>query len=59
MTLLHEAVDEKKFDTRMIERNLTRGVITADEADKVSKKLADDSENAAWTSLESLQQAEE
>ena len=31
MTLLHEAVDAKKFDTRMIERNMTRNVTTAEE----------------------------
>jgi hypothetical protein len=54
MTLLQEAVDAKKFDTRMVERNTTRGVISADDADKIIKKLPDDAENAEYISIESI-----
>jgi hypothetical protein len=54
MTLLHEAVDEKKLDVRMIERNTARGVIHSDDVDKAIKKLADDSDNAEWIAIDSL-----
>jgi hypothetical protein len=54
MTLLHEAVDAKKIDVRLIERNLARGVITTDDVEKNLKKLPDDSDNAQYISIESL-----
>ena len=54
MTLLNEAVEAKKFDTRMIERNIARGVIAAQDADQVSKNLPDDGEGADWVSIDSL-----
>jgi hypothetical protein len=56
MTLLHEAVEAKKLDVRMVERNLTRGVVAQDDVEKQSKKLADDADNAEWVSIESLAQ---
>jgi hypothetical protein len=55
MTLLHEAVEAKKFDVRTIERNVARGVITRDDADKALKKLADDGDNAEWVNVEKLE----
>lgn len=54
MTLLHEAVDAKKVDVRLIERNLARGVITNDDVEKTLKKLPDDGDNAEYVSIESL-----
>lgn len=54
MTLLHEAVDVKKLDVRMVERNVARGVISAEEVDKAVKKLPDDADNAEYVSLETL-----
>jgi hypothetical protein len=54
MTLLNDAVENKKFDTRMVERNVARQVLTQDEVEKVLKKLPDDSENAEYVSIESL-----
>lgn len=54
MALLHEAIDEKRYDIRVVERNVDRGVIKSEEADKVSKALPDDSENAGWTNIEEL-----
>lgn len=54
MTLLHEAVDSKKFDTRMVERNILRGVANKEDLDKVLKTLPDDAENAEFISVESL-----
>lgn len=54
MALLHEAVEFKKLDTRLVERNLTRGVITRKEFDDSVKNLPDDSENAEWVNIEIL-----
>ena len=54
MTLLHEAVDFKKMDVRLAERNVTRGVLTPEEMEKNFKKLPDDAANAEWVSLEQL-----
>ncbi len=54
MALLHEAVDEKKFDVRVSERNVTKGVVTADEAQKATDKLPDDADNAQYVSIEAL-----
>ncbi len=54
MTLLHEAVEQKKFDTRLVERNVARGVISMDEVEKNAKTLSDDAENAEYISIDSL-----
>jgi hypothetical protein len=54
MALLHEAVEEKKLDVRVAERNVSRGVITADELHKAQDKLPDDGDNAQWVSVEAL-----
>jgi hypothetical protein len=54
MALLHEAVEEKKLDVRVAERNITRGVTTADELQRALDKLPDDSDNAQWVNIESL-----
>ena len=54
MTLLHEAVEAKKMDVRMVERNLSRGIIQSDDVEKNLKKLPDDSDNAATISTEAL-----
>ncbi|HUP56291.1 MAG TPA: hypothetical protein VM598_02485 [Bdellovibrionota bacterium] len=54
MALLHEAVDEKKFDVRVVERNITKGVVSAEDAQKAADKLPDDSENAQYVSVEAL-----
>jgi len=54
MSLLHEAINEKKFDVRMLERNLVRNVVTDKEAKTFVESLPDDSENAAFISLDEL-----
>jgi hypothetical protein len=54
MALLHEAVDEKKLDVRVSERNISRGVISADELQKALDKLPDDGDNSQWVSIEAL-----
>lgn len=54
MTLLNEAVDVKKMDTRVVERNIARGVIPSQEVDKAVSALPDDAENAEYVSVEAL-----
>ncbi|HAR44306.1 MAG TPA: hypothetical protein DCS07_17030 [Bdellovibrionales bacterium] len=54
MTLLHEDVESKKYDVRVVERNVARGAISAADVDKNTQKLPDDAENADWVTLESL-----
>ncbi len=56
MSLLDQAILEKKFDTRILERNLNRGHIQTDEVEKSLKTLPDDAANAAWVNLETLAQ---
>ncbi len=38
----------------MVERNIARGHLTTEELEKALKSLPDDSENAAYTSLDEL-----
>lgn len=54
MALLHEAVEKKKLDVRMVERNVARGVITAADVEQSIKALPDDAENASYVSVETL-----
>ena len=58
MTLLHIAVDFKKMDTRVVERNLERGVIQGKDYDKAVKDLPDDGDNAEYVSIESIAESE-
>ncbi len=54
MSLLHDAIISKKFDVRMLDKNLVRGVITDKEAKTQAEQLPDDSENAAFVSLDEI-----
>ena len=54
MTLLPDALESKKLDTRVVERNLVRGIIAQSDLDKSLKTLPDDSANAEYTNLEEL-----
>ena len=54
MSLLHQSVEEKKFDVRVVERNVERNAISAKDWDKTVKELPDDAANADYVSLESL-----
>jgi hypothetical protein len=54
MALLHESVDFKKMDVRLIERNIARGVLSKEELDRALKNLPDDAENGEWVSLDLL-----
>lgn len=59
MALLHEAMDEKKLDVRLVERGLARGQLTPDEVQASLKKLPDDADNAEYIAIETLIQQEE
>ena len=59
MALLHVAVDAKKLDVRIVERNLERGVLTHQDVDKALKTLPDDAANADYIEIESLIEPEE
>ena len=54
MVLLHDSVDSKKMDVRLVERNVARGVITQDQVNKALAQLPDDAENAEWVEIDSL-----
>jgi hypothetical protein len=58
MPLLHDSVNEKKFDVRMVERNVTRGRISQDEVEKFVKTLPDDGANAVAVSEADLEKQE-
>jgi hypothetical protein len=54
MALLHDSVKFKKLDVRLVERNISRGVLTQDEYNEAVVAMLDDAENAEWVSLDSL-----
>jgi len=56
MTLLHDAVEQKKWDVRMQERNLRRELYKQDELDKKTEQLPDDADNAEAVTLQSLEE---
>ena len=54
MSLLKDAIEKKKYDVRMIDQNLNRGVVKSSEVDQNMSSLEDVSENAEWVNLEEL-----
>ncbi len=54
MTLLHDSISEKKYDTRIVEKNLGKGIVLPGDYDKAIKALPDDASNADYTNLEEL-----
>jgi len=54
MSLLHESIQEKKFDTRMLDKNLVRNVVADKDVKAHLEQLPDDSENAEYISIEEL-----
>lgn len=54
MALLQESLQEKKFDTRLIDRHLTRGVVAEKDYQAAIQSLPDDSEAADYVSIEVL-----
>jgi predicted choloylglycine hydrolase len=58
MPLLHDSANEKKFDVRMVERNVLRGQVSQEEAEKFLKTLPDDSANAVTVNEADLDKQE-
>lgn len=54
MTLLQDATEAKKFDSRIVERNILRGSAKQEDYDKFVKELPDESDNAETISIEAL-----
>ncbi len=54
MALLNESVEFKKLDVRLVERNISRGVLSAAELTAALAALPDDEENAEWINVDSL-----
>ena len=54
MALLDKATEEKKFDVRMWERNIRRGVFRLDDYEGSLKALSDDAEQADWIGFDAI-----
>jgi hypothetical protein len=54
MSLLHDAILDKKFDTRMLDKNLVRNVVTDKEVKAKVESLPDDADNAEFISLDDV-----
>ncbi len=54
MPLLKDCVDQKKFDVRVIEKNLARGFVQIKEVDDTLGGLDDDAQTAEWVNTEEL-----
>lgn len=54
MTLLDNAVEMKKFDSRVVERHLDRGIIKSSEYQKFVDSLPDDAANAERIDVDDL-----
>lgn len=54
MTLLFDATEAKRFDSRVIERNVQRGTTKSEDYEKFLKDLPDESENAEIVSIDAL-----
>ena len=56
--LLVNAVQDKRFDLRVVERNIVRGVVSPDEVEKQLKALPDDAANSERVTFESISEQE-
>ena len=56
MSLLHDSINNKKFDVRMLEKNLVRGSVTDKEAKAHMDSLPDDAENASYINLDEIEE---
>jgi hypothetical protein len=57
MKLLREALEEKAFDLRLLDRNIRRGIIKTEDVKKMRADLEDDADLADYTSLDELEQS--
>ena len=54
MSLLHDSIISKKFDVRMVEKNLVRNVVTDKEVKAHVESLPDDADNCLTISLDEI-----
>ena len=54
MSLLIDGIHEKKFDVRMLEKNLVRNVVADKEVRAHIEALSDDAENAIFINLDEI-----
>jgi hypothetical protein len=54
MSLLIDGIHEKKFDVRMLEKNLVRNVVADKEVKAHIEALPDDAENAIFINLDEI-----
>ncbi len=54
MPLLKDCVDQKKFDVRLVEKNVARGFIEIKDVDVIMNGLPDDLELAQWVNTDEL-----
>lgn len=54
MALLNQAIQDKKYDTRILERNQVRGIVNSQDAEKALKELPDDSVAGEWRNIDQI-----
>jgi hypothetical protein len=54
MSILKNAIEQKKFDSRVVEKNVNRGRVERSEVEVQLKNLPDDEANAEWVEISSL-----
>lgn len=54
MVLLVDAIEQKKFDQRLVDKQLRDGTLTQKELDQFLNSLPDDGANAEWVNVENL-----
>jgi hypothetical protein len=58
MPLVSDSFEAKKFDTRIVERNVDKGALAPKEVEKMLKDLPDDAANAQYRTLADLAEQE-
>ena len=51
---LKKAIEEKKFDVRVVEKNVSRQVVRSADVDRNAQQLPDDSASAEWVDIDQL-----
>lgn len=57
MTLLKKSVEGKRFDSRLVEKNVRRGVVSNSDVKSYVDSLPDDSANAVWVAIDEIDEA--
>jgi hypothetical protein len=57
--LLKDYIEEKKFDVRVVDRNISKGVVTWDEYQAHLKSISDDGDQLQHLEAEALEDEEQ